>query len=169
MLAKNWPYKRIDLTSVDHTSGLHCICQYSTSHFCQIIICQFAKILNIGPTLLLTDEIHRRNEGTGWGREEGFEEEEEWMALLHNPEWQSKGSAADCNWSQPTELLRRSTRTRPSRSSSYARYSDFGAFSLGSRPVARRPFNSHQKSSALIDFVLKLILSEKWALIFHDC
>ena len=42
-----------------------------------------------------------------------------------------------------------------------ARYSDFGAFSLGSRPVARRPFNSHQKSSALIDFVLKLILSEK--------
>ena len=24
-LAKNWPYKRIDLTSMDHTSGLHCI------------------------------------------------------------------------------------------------------------------------------------------------
>ena len=23
--AKNWPYKRVDLTSVDHTIGLHCI------------------------------------------------------------------------------------------------------------------------------------------------
>ena len=30
-LAKNWPYKRVDFTSVDHTSGRDCTCKPRTS------------------------------------------------------------------------------------------------------------------------------------------